>query len=96
MRNCKFLPIDVDCCVGPNLSPHIGSLVGPTLDPYPIAPAPGCCLPRIRNTTDVMVRDGWLGAGFDTVHIDDGWTAPSRDASGRLVPDPVKFPRCES
>ena len=50
-------------------------------------------LPRIRNTTDVMVRDGWLEAGFDTVHIDDGWTTPSRDGSGKLVPDPIKFPR---
>ena len=46
----------------------------------------------IRNTTDVMVRDGWLAAGYDTVHIDDGWTAQERDSTGRIVPDESKFP----
>eukprot|EP01051_Picozoa_sp_SAG22_P020735 SAG22_NODE_4311_length_1308_cov_1.614557_1_plen_263_part_01 len=46
----------------------------------------------VRNTTDIMVRDGWLAAGYDTVHIDDGWTAQRRDSRGRIVADSAKFP----
>ena len=31
----------------------------------------------IRNTTMVMVRGKWLASGYDTVHIDDGWSLPA-------------------
>ncbi|WP_327092996.1 ricin-type beta-trefoil lectin domain protein [Nonomuraea sp. NBC_01738] len=39
-----------------------------------------------------MVTSGLAASGYDTVTIDDCWTTRSRDASGRLVPDPVTFP----
>jgi len=47
----------------------------------------------IRNTTDAMVSEGWLKAGYDSVHIDDCWPAMERDSkTHHLLPDPVKFP----
>jgi len=46
----------------------------------------------IRNATLAMVEHGWLDAGYDTVHIDDCWAAKERDASGRLIADPSRFP----
>lgn len=41
---------------------------------------------------DVMVRDGYLAAGYEYVIIDDCWLAKERDATGRLQPDPDRFP----
>ncbi|XP_006633099.2 alpha-galactosidase A isoform X1 [Lepisosteus oculatus] len=41
---------------------------------------------------DVMVEEGWKEAGYEYVCIDDCWLAPSRDAQGRLQPDPKRFP----
>jgi alpha-galactosidase len=46
----------------------------------------------IRNTSDAMVKDGYLDAGFDTVHIDDGWMLKTRDDNGKFIADPAKFP----
>ena len=31
-------------------------------------------------------------AGYEYVNIDNCWMTHQRDADGRLVPDPVKFP----
>src|SRR3989442_3636598 len=39
-----------------------------------------------------MVNGGLLAAGYDTLTLDDCWSAVSRDASGNLTNDPVKFP----
>jgi len=46
----------------------------------------------IKQTADVMVSSGLKAAGYVYVNIDDCWALRERDADGRLVPDPVKFP----
>jgi alpha-galactosidase len=46
----------------------------------------------IRQTADAIVASGMRAAGYEYVTIDDCWMAPARDADGRLVPDPKKFP----
>lgn len=46
----------------------------------------------IKEIADVMVRDGYLDAGYEYLVIDDCWQEMERDADGRLVPDRNKFP----
>jgi alpha-galactosidase len=46
----------------------------------------------IKDTADLFVSSGLQAAGYTYVNIDDCWLTHSRDAQGRLVPDPVKFP----
>ncbi|NUR01666.1 MAG: alpha-galactosidase [Streptomyces sp.] len=46
----------------------------------------------IEQTADYFVSSGLKAAGYTYVNIDDCWMTHSRDAQGRLVPDPVKFP----
>jgi alpha-galactosidase len=46
----------------------------------------------IEQTAQAMVSNGMAAAGYKYVNIDDCWLAPSRDANGNLVADPVKFP----
>ncbi|WP_225847565.1 NPCBM/NEW2 domain-containing protein [Streptomyces sp. HPF1205] len=46
----------------------------------------------IKDTADYFVSSGLKDAGYTYVNIDDCWMTHTRDASGRLVPDPVKFP----
>src|SRR5450756_1840522 len=46
----------------------------------------------IEQTADFFVSSGMKAAGYEYVNIDDCWMTHQRDASGRLVPDPVKFP----
>jgi alpha-galactosidase len=46
----------------------------------------------IEQTADAFVSSGLKAAGYTYVNIDDCWMTHSRDASGRLVPDPAKFP----
>ena len=46
----------------------------------------------IRETADAMVSTGLLKAGYEYLVIDDCWLLRERDAKGRLVPDPKKFP----
>jgi len=46
----------------------------------------------IRQTADAMVSSGMAAAGYKYVNIDDCWSEKSRDGSGNLVPDHVKFP----
>jgi alpha-N-acetylgalactosaminidase len=41
---------------------------------------------------DHLVGDGWLGAGYDHINIDDCWAASTRDSNGELVADPIRFP----
>src|SRR2546427_778532 len=45
-----------------------------------------------RETADAMANGGLLAAGYDTLTLDDCWSAVSRDASGNLTNDPAKFP----
>jgi alpha-galactosidase len=47
----------------------------------------------IERTADLFVSSGLKDAGYEYVNIDDCWMTHQRDAvTGRLVPDPVKFP----
>ncbi|MFI5913003.1 NPCBM/NEW2 domain-containing protein [Dactylosporangium sp. NPDC051541] len=46
----------------------------------------------IEQTADIIVSSGLRAAGYNYVNIDDCWSQKERDADGRLVPDPVKFP----
>jgi len=41
---------------------------------------------------DRLAEDGWRDLGYKYVNIDDCWSAKQRDAAGRLVPDPERFP----
>lgn len=42
---------------------------------------------------DRLAEDGWRELGYKYINIDDCWSAKQRDAAGRLVPDPKRFPR---
>ncbi|WP_051746918.1 NEW3 domain-containing protein [Streptomyces sp. NRRL B-5680] len=46
----------------------------------------------VEQTADRLVSAGLRDAGYQYVNIDDCWMTKNRDAEGRLVPDPVKFP----
>ena len=41
---------------------------------------------------DRLVSDGYLAAGYNHVNMDDCWMAKERDANGKLVADPDRFP----
>ncbi|GAA2326986.1 NPCBM/NEW2 domain-containing protein [Dactylosporangium salmoneum] len=46
----------------------------------------------IKATADAMVSTGLRDSGYTYVDIDDCWMASTRDAQGRLRPDPTRFP----
>ncbi|MEU4496575.1 NPCBM/NEW2 domain-containing protein [Streptomyces sp. NPDC023998] len=46
----------------------------------------------VKGVADTFVSQGLKDAGYTYVNIDDCWALPNRDASGNLVPDPVRFP----
>ncbi len=47
----------------------------------------------IVETARAMKEQGYLEKGYRYIVIDDCWSLRERDADGRLVPDPAKFPR---
>ena len=48
---------------------------------------------EVRSVTDFMVSHGLRGADYRIVWIDGNWAAPvPRNAAGRLVADPARFP----
>lgn len=55
---------------------------------------PGQCINEslILEQADALVSGGYLAAGYNYVNIDDCWQSGSRDARGRLQPDPIRFP----
>ncbi|WP_371503266.1 NPCBM/NEW2 domain-containing protein [Kitasatospora sp. NBC_00374] len=46
----------------------------------------------VKGIADLFVSKGLKTAGYQYVNLDDCWALPDRDASGNLVPDPVRFP----
>ncbi|MFH8938652.1 NPCBM/NEW2 domain-containing protein [Streptomyces griseosporeus] len=46
----------------------------------------------IKGVADLFVEKGLKDAGYRYVNLDDCWAKPQRDADGKLVPDPVRFP----
>jgi alpha-galactosidase len=47
----------------------------------------------ITDTADRFVALGLKDLGYEYVNIDDCWDLKQRDADGRLVADPAKFPK---
>lgn len=47
----------------------------------------------VLEAAQIMISSGLHDAGYEYVVLDDGWQLPQRDENGRLVADPVKFPR---
>ncbi|MFC8970398.1 NPCBM/NEW2 domain-containing protein [Streptomyces sp. NPDC057094] len=46
----------------------------------------------VEGIADLFVEKGLKDAGYQYVNLDDCWALPSRDADGKLVPDPERFP----
>ena len=46
----------------------------------------------VKGMADLFVTSGLKDAGYEYINLDDCWALPQRDAQGRLVPDPVRFP----
>ncbi|WP_328498112.1 NPCBM/NEW2 domain-containing protein [Streptomyces sp. NBC_00414] len=46
----------------------------------------------VKGIADIFVEKGLKDAGYEYVNLDDCWALPARDANGKLVPDPVRFP----
>ena len=46
----------------------------------------------IKETADIMVKNGMRDAGYTYIVLDDTWSAMERDAKGNLVAHPDKFP----
>jgi alpha-galactosidase len=46
----------------------------------------------VKGIADLFVAKGLKDAGYRYVNLDDCWALPERDANGKLVPDPARFP----
>lgn len=46
----------------------------------------------VKGIADIFVEKGLKDAGYRYVNLDDCWALPARDADGKLVPDPARFP----
>ncbi|MEW2155697.1 NPCBM/NEW2 domain-containing protein [Streptomyces sp. NPDC007189] len=46
----------------------------------------------VEGIADLFVSKGLKDAGYQYVNLDDCWALPQRDAGGKLVPDPARFP----
>ncbi|MFD8723254.1 NPCBM/NEW2 domain-containing protein [Streptomyces sp. NPDC059629] len=46
----------------------------------------------VEGIADLFVAKGLKAAGYQYVNLDDCWALPERDADGKLVPDPARFP----
>ncbi len=46
----------------------------------------------VMEIADAMVSSGMRDLGYQYINMDDYWHAPARDANGKPLPDPKKFP----
>ncbi|MEV8566320.1 NPCBM/NEW2 domain-containing protein [Streptomyces sp. NPDC051322] len=46
----------------------------------------------VEGIADLFVDKGLKAAGYQYVNLDDCWALSQRDANGKLVPDPARFP----
>ncbi|MGW7007260.1 NPCBM/NEW2 domain-containing protein [Streptomyces sp. NPDC054933] len=53
---------------------------------------PGFNEATVEGIADIFVSKGLKAAGYQYVNLDDCWALPDRDAKGKLVPDPARFP----
>lgn len=51
-----------------------------------------CSEKLFLEMADRLAEDGWRELGYNYINIDDCWSAKHRDASGRLLSDPERFP----
>jgi alpha-galactosidase len=47
----------------------------------------------IMDAADALVKTGLSNLGYNYVNIDDCWAVHHRSSDGKLIPDPVKFPK---
>ncbi|WP_329164776.1 NPCBM/NEW2 domain-containing protein [Streptomyces sp. NBC_01267] len=80
-----------------SVSPHLGN--GLALTPpmgFNNWNSTGCSADfnetMVKGIADIFVDKGLKAAGYQYVNLDDCWAKPQRDADGKLVPDPVRFP----
>ena len=69
--------------------------VTPPTPPQPLFPLLLCsCVHErlFRSMADRLASDGWVERGYNYLNLDDCWQAMSRDAAGKLQPDPARFP----
>ncbi|CAI5450196.1 unnamed protein product [Caenorhabditis angaria] len=53
----------------------------------------GCINEQLyKDMTDRLAEDGYLEAGYHSVHIDDCWSEMERDSNGVLVANKTRFP----
>ena len=46
----------------------------------------------LMQMADRMAADGYKDVGYEYIVVDDCWLADTRDAQGKLRPDPRRFP----
>ncbi len=46
----------------------------------------------VKEIADLFVEKGLRALGYRYVDLDDCWALPQRNADGKLVPDPARFP----
>ncbi|MFC9058315.1 NPCBM/NEW2 domain-containing protein [Streptomyces sp. NPDC057074] len=46
----------------------------------------------VKGMADLFVEKGLKDAGYEYINLDDCWALPERNADGKLVPDPARFP----
>jgi len=89
---CQFV-LGLDNGIG--LTPPMGFL---TWEKFRCQPDcvnfPDTCISEklIKQMADAMVSTGMKDAGYEYVNIDDCWPSKQRDANGKLVADPDRFP----
>lgn len=47
---------------------------------------------NFQSMGDRLANDGYLTAGYESIHIDDCWLTYERDRNGRLVANQTRFP----
>ncbi|QKW10288.1 NPCBM/NEW2 domain-containing protein [Streptomyces sp. NA04227] len=46
----------------------------------------------VKGMADLFIEKGLKDAGYKYINLDDCWALPERNAEGKLVPDPKRFP----
>ena len=46
----------------------------------------------VMQSADLLISSGLADCGYEYIVIDDCWSLRQRDVTGRLIPDPAKFP----
>eukprot|EP01132_Coremiostelium_polycephalum_P009645 gene9645-11826_t len=95
MKNLSYLLI-VYCFINPTLSLNNGLALTPPMG-WNTWNYFGCNTSEINekliiDTAISMVKFGMKNVGYEYINLDDCWLAKTRDANGKLQPDPERFP----